>query len=500
MVNSVVGMCDENTVYMKKLAKYFMQKSNISMQIRSFSDWNQLIRYLKTRELDVLILGGSNFIRNWKYCKKPSFDQEFPSGTTRSLESRVRDGKVGVAEEISGSEGNRKLESRVRDGEVGGSEENLGFKNSWNFDEEFEQNLNFRVIKKHVRRIIWLRDEDFRKVEDAELGLGREEGEDEDVSLCLEMSRYQPPAQLLTIVEGWIKSDSYSDDFKKPMHMIREHSFYELDSEKTSEIDSKMDIIHQETRFYKGNRGGEWGNYRKQDIFQGGQWERSLEGENLQVVGVYSPVKRCGKTSLAVLFAEILARKGNSMMVCMDHYTEIFTDEDQNIAELIYYLSRDMQLGVQEEAADEEIAYEQFIKKWDAFFYIAASPFVESMMQIPAESFCRWIQILRNKKEYQYLILDLSDGIENLYQILDQCDVIFMPVLEDCISKGKVQQFEKQIKAMMGGELWKQLRYRIYQVKLPEAMEADGEENYYRELIWSDMGDFAEQLLEKYEV
>ena len=76
MVNNVIGVCDENTVYMKKLAGYFMQKSSIPLQIRSFSDWEQLIRYLQSNELDVLILGGVTFLEKWERWDDVQADKE----------------------------------------------------------------------------------------------------------------------------------------------------------------------------------------------------------------------------------------------------------------------------------------------------------------------------------------------------------------------------------------------------------------------------------------
>ena len=50
----------------------------------------------------------------------------------------------------------------------------------------------------------------------------------------------------------------------------------------------------------------------------------------------------------------------------------------------------------------------------------------------------------------------------------------------------------------MEQEAWESLKCRIYKIQLPETIEADGVENYYRELIWSDLGNFAGQILEQY--
>ena len=385
MVNNVIGVCDENTVYMKKLAGYFMQKSSIPLQIRSFSDWEQLIRYLQSNELDVLILGGVTFLEKWERWDDVQADKE--------------------------------------------------------------RYLCEEGMKEHVKWVIKLVDE-----------VSGKELKEEKGNHNLTVSRYQPPAELLATVEKLTEGNSFNGNDRTNPRMIRENSFYEINTEKD------IRIHERDTR----------------------------------VIGIYSPINRCGKTSLAVLFSEILARRGNSLMICMDHHNGILADEELNIAELIYYLSREQHLVSRGEHFYDFSQYDRFVKKWEQISYIAASPLVENMMQIPPEPFCELIHLLQKTNKYQYIVLDLSEGIESLYKVLNQCDVIFMPVLNDCISKSKIQQFEQQINSVTERDVWESLKCRIYKIQLPETMEADGVENYYRELIWSDLGNFAGQILEQY--
>lgn len=385
MVNSVIGVCDENTVYMKKLAGYFMQKSSIPLQIRSFSDWEQLIRYLQSNELDVLILGGVTFLEKWQRWDDVQADKE--------------------------------------------------------------RYLCEEGMKEHVKWVIKLVDE-----------VSGKELKEEKGNHNLKVSRYQPPAELLATVEKLTEGNSFNGNDRTNPRMIRENSFYEVNTEKDIRIHER----------------------------------------NTRVIGIYSPINRCGKTSLAVLFSEILARRGNSLMICMDHHNGILADEELNIAELIYYLSREQHLVSRGEHFYDFSQYDRFVKKWEQISYIAASSSVENMMQIPTEPFCELIHLLQKTNKYQYIVLDLSEGIESLYKVLNQCDVIFMPVLNDCISKSKIQQFEQQISSVMERDAWESLKCRIYKIQLPETMETDDVENYYRELIWSDLGNFAGQILEQY--
>lgn len=44
---------------------------------------------------------------------------------------------------------------------------------------------------------------------------------------------------------------------------------------------------------------------------------------------------------------------------------------------------------------------------------------------------------------YEAVILDVGDGIEEVFQILDLCTRVYVPVRDDRISKCKMEQFEK---------------------------------------------------------
>ena len=95
--------------------------------------------------------------------------------------------------------------------------------------------------------------------------------------------------------------------------------------------------------------------------------------------------------------------------------------------------------------------------------------------------------------EYDILILDLGYQVDEVYQLLRQCSRIYMPVLEDTISKSKLLQFEKNLNALDCQEVLE----RLHRLHLPEVRAEPGGKDGIERLINGSMGAYVRKLLEK---
>ncbi|EJW99035.1 hypothetical protein EVA_12858, partial [gut metagenome] len=91
------------------------------------------------------------------------------------------------------------------------------------------------------------------------------------------------------------------------------------------------------------------------------------------------------------------------------------------------------------------------------------------------------------------LVLDIGNGIEELFQLLDLCKCIYMPVLSDVMSSCKVAQFENLLR------IWDypQVLAKTVKVKLPYHTATASPEVYVEQLMWSELGDYVRNLLRK---
>ena len=157
----------------------------------------------------------------------------------------------------------------------------------------------------------------------------------------------------------------------------------------------------------------------------------------ITLIGIYTPIGRCLQTTLAFVMGQLLARNHKVLYLNLESYSGLGTMLGRNFAaeltDLLYFLNGPKQ---------------QFLAK--------LSQMVENIngLDICPPSFCgaeisalkdaEWLQLLEVLEEsrYDYVILDLSDGIQGLYEILRRCSRIYTIVREDSFAMAKISQYE----------------------------------------------------------
>ena len=213
----------------------------------------------------------------------------------------------------------------------------------------------------------------------------------------------------------------------------------------------------------------------------------ALPGRQAKVIGVYSPVGRARKTSFALALGQILARDRPVLYLNLESYSgfEQMLGEncDRNIGDLLYYLRQDQ--------ANLIHRMNGMIRSFQNLDYI---PPVSSPMDILCTSGEDWLSLFRaiaQESGYDYLILDLGDAIQDLYEILNFCRRIYMPVRSDPLSQAKISQFENLI------HIWdyKNVEEKLKKITLPYFESRSRGRAYFEDLVWGELGDYVKELL-----
>ena len=85
---------------------------------------------------------------------------------------------------------------------------------------------------------------------------------------------------------------------------------------------------------------------------------------------------------------------------------------------------------------------------------------------------------------YEKLLVDVGQMGKGALPILENCDAVYMPVKDDCISAAKVEEFDEYVKAA-GSEL---LQGRIHTLKLPYHNSFGRRDTYMEQLLWGGAG------------
>ncbi|MBQ4045199.1 MAG: hypothetical protein II627_02015 [Lachnospiraceae bacterium] len=250
-------------------------------------------------------------------------------------------------------------------------------------------------------------------------------------------------------------------------------------------------IVRESQIGYGGQPGGGYpgGGYSA----AGGAYKK-----NCRLIGVYSPVSRCGKTSLSLMFTRILSEETPALLITMDQFSAAFASENHNLTDLIFSLTKSDGLRLTDQREHDLSEYKDFINVFGDIHYIPAPVIPADLTEISGGQMVKLLDMVACRSNYHYAVVDLPEGMDDLRAVLGLCDDVFMPQMDDVISKSKIRFSEQQMAAICPEDEWERMRRKTHKISMSPVIDADSPENYYQELYWSDFGRAARQYLSSY--
>ncbi len=163
------------------------------------------------------------------------------------------------------------------------------------------------------------------------------------------------------------------------------------------------------------------------------------EGE---LIGVYSPVHRIGKTKFAIQLAKELAEKEPVLYLNLEEYagTEYYFSEchGKTLADLIYY--------TRQGKGNPGLQISMMTGQDGELDYILPMPYVQDLQEV---SEGEWMKLFRQILEhciYRKIVLDLGDSIRGLFQILKACHVVYTPYIEEGTAHAKLNRYAENLR------------------------------------------------------
>lgn len=177
------------------------------------------------------------------------------------------------------------------------------------------------------------------------------------------------------------------------------------------------------------------------DLFDAGDMVQGISGnKERKIIGVFSPVCRIGKTMYALKLGEELAESENVLYLNLEVFAGLgghFEQSGQTLSDVLYY--------ARQEKGNLGLLLTTLVCHRGNLDYVQPMPVSEDMKEIRGPE---WVELMKKILEqsiYETLVLDIGDGIPELYTLLKCCTEIHMPVLEDEYSKSKILQFEHEL-------------------------------------------------------
>lgn len=204
---------------------------------------------------------------------------------------------------------------------------------------------------------------------------------------------------------------------------------------------------------------------------------------SVRFLGFYTPVGRCLQTTLAFAAGQLLARSHRVLYLNFERFSGLETllglSFEADFSDLLYHLQKPI---------DEVLGLLYRMAEPVGGMDIVPPAFAGAdVLRVSGKEWLRLAAILRESR-YEYVILDLSDGMQGLLEVLQSCARIYTIIREDAFSAEKLAQYEAVLKQAGYEDVLKRTR----RCQLPLFARLPGD---LRHLSGSELAQYAERML-----
>ena len=189
----------------------------------------------------------------------------------------------------------------------------------------------------------------------------------------------------------------------------------------------------------------------------------------MQIIGIYTPVGRCLQTTFSLTLGQMLARQFKTLYLNFEIYSGfskmLSREFNSDISDLMYYFN----------CAREKLVcrLESMVETIGGLDFIPPAQMIQNLNGIRGSQWLDMFHEIEKTSEYEYLILDLTDGIMDLWDVLRGCDHIYTITKGDGLAIAKIEQYEKILEDMNYGDITsKTTKWRLPVFKhLPASFE-----------------------------
>ncbi len=208
-----------------------------------------------------------------------------------------------------------------------------------------------------------------------------------------------------------------------------------------------------------------------------------------KVIGVYSPIGRSGKTTFAIALAQILAEGHKTLFISFEEFAifqnEMETSSPGNLADLMYYYKQNPETA--------SIKLQAIVQKVNSLDYVSPIYYARDLRETKTEEWISLLNYISASSSYEYIVLDIGDMIGDLLSMLDYCNQVFMPTVDDKLSEMKINKIETVILQSDRENLID----KIVKTKAPQPENGYMEERWVETIGLGNVGDYIRALLKQ---
>ncbi|MCM1537330.1 MAG: hypothetical protein NC254_02915 [bacterium] len=210
---------------------------------------------------------------------------------------------------------------------------------------------------------------------------------------------------------------------------------------------------------------------------------RNKSAEGTKIVGVYTPVRRSMQTSFSILLGQLLAAHARTLYINMEGYSGFRTllggDLKPDITDLMFLAKKEGEPFMRIlEGMIHTIGRLEYIPPAAAFVDLAA---------VAKEQWIMLLQEIRRDERFSYLVLDVTEQVQGMFSVLEECDLIYTMEGADAVAQAKLYEYEQLLSFME----YDGIRKKTKKKKLPSVHFA--EMNFER-LLYSELAGYVRDV------
>ena len=181
----------------------------------------------------------------------------------------------------------------------------------------------------------------------------------------------------------------------------------------------------------------------------GENYPQALFHQGTRFIGIYSPVRRCMQTTFALTLGQMLAEKHKTLYLNFEHYAglpELMAEfSKKDLADLLYYLNGDKERFF--------LRMQTIVQKAGELDYVPPMKSGQNLLSVPKEDWQNLMKAIDEMCGYEYVILDLTDSMQGLFEIMRNCEKIYTITKDDRIARSKLDQYEQILSMYQYGDV-----------------------------------------------
>lgn len=170
-----------------------------------------------------------------------------------------------------------------------------------------------------------------------------------------------------------------------------------------------------------------------------GENTRKINGKETKIIGIYSPVGRCLQTSFSLVLGQLLAKKKRTLYINFESFSGfrklMQREYESDLLDLMYFMN----------SGNEKFLYKlsEITEKIGDLDYIPPAMSFLDLAEVEGGDWKTFLLEIASGTEYEVIILDLSDQVRGLFDLLQECQHIYTITRKDGMALAKIDQYEK---------------------------------------------------------